>query len=257
MRRAVLGNTQLAPRHLQGLILSLFAPPAPSITPIANPRSLWDAAARTAHSLPARLAIEHCCHEARGLDVLPGTIRKFAAAGDAATAALLEGVVYREEVAHCAAGVRWLRHLHAAARALAAAGGGGGSGDGGDCGGSNEAAAAAAATAAEGAAAAAPAPLPAWAREALRYATPRDWFHSLVLQHYGPLKGPFNSEARAAAGFEPDWYEPLERGRHGGGDRGTGGGGGANGSGGAGEGAGGGLRQRREAAAAAACGGEV
>ena len=28
--------------------------------------ALWDSAAATAHSLPARLAIEHCTHEARG-----------------------------------------------------------------------------------------------------------------------------------------------------------------------------------------------
>ena len=30
-----------------------------------------------AHNLAARLAVEHCTHEARGLDVLPQTIHRF------------------------------------------------------------------------------------------------------------------------------------------------------------------------------------
>jgi uncharacterized ferritin-like protein (DUF455 family) len=35
-------------------------------------------------------------------------------------------------------------------------------------------------------------------------------FHSIVREHFrGPLKPPFNTEARKAAGFEPAWYEPL------------------------------------------------
>ena len=63
------------------------------------------------YSLPARLAVESCVHEARGLDVLPSTIAKFRNNGDEATAALLEGVVYPEEVNHCRAGVRWFRRV--------------------------------------------------------------------------------------------------------------------------------------------------
>lgn len=39
---------------------------------------LWESAAATAHSLPARLAIESCVHEARGLDMLPQTIGRCA-----------------------------------------------------------------------------------------------------------------------------------------------------------------------------------
>jgi hypothetical protein len=73
---------------------------------------LWESATATAHSLPARLAVEHCVHEARGLDVLPHTIQRLRAAGDTISADILEGVVYPEEVTHCAAGVRWLRHLY-------------------------------------------------------------------------------------------------------------------------------------------------
>ena len=38
---------------------------------------LWESAAETARSLPARLAIESCVHEARGLDVLPQTIARY------------------------------------------------------------------------------------------------------------------------------------------------------------------------------------
>jgi len=37
---------------------------------------LWESATTTAHSLPARLAVEACVHEARGLDVLPQTIAR-------------------------------------------------------------------------------------------------------------------------------------------------------------------------------------
>jgi uncharacterized ferritin-like protein (DUF455 family) len=55
---------------------------------------LWESAQKTAHSLPARLAVEHCVHEARGLDVLPTTVHKFRSNGDAESAALLEDVIY-------------------------------------------------------------------------------------------------------------------------------------------------------------------
>ena len=35
-------------------------------------------------------------------------------------------------------------------------------------------------------------------------------FHSIVRSYFrGPLKPPFNEEARKAAGFGPQWYEPL------------------------------------------------
>ncbi|GJN31551.1 hypothetical protein PR202_gb19962 [Eleusine coracana subsp. coracana] len=72
---------------------------------------LWDSAMRTSHSLLARLAVEHCVHEARGLDVLPTTISRFRAGGDEQTAKILEDVIYPEEITHCAAGVRWFRYL--------------------------------------------------------------------------------------------------------------------------------------------------
>jgi uncharacterized ferritin-like protein (DUF455 family) len=59
---------------------------------------LWRSAAATACSLPARLAVEHCVHEARGLDVLPGTVQKLRKGGDERSASLLESVIYPEEV---------------------------------------------------------------------------------------------------------------------------------------------------------------
>lgn len=71
---------------------------------------LWEAAADTAHDLLARLAVVPLVLEARGLDVTPGLIEKLEAAGDRDGAAALE-VIYREEIAHVAAGKRWFDWL--------------------------------------------------------------------------------------------------------------------------------------------------
>ena len=79
-----------------GFFLRSLTPLPPLLTPVSL-------------SLPARLAVESCVHEARGLDVLPSTIAKFRNNGDEPTAALLESIVYPEEVNHCRAGVRWFR----------------------------------------------------------------------------------------------------------------------------------------------------
>jgi hypothetical protein len=50
----------------------------------------------------------------------------------------------------------------------------------------------------------------AWVTEARRFASVEAWFHSLVRRHfYGTLRPPFNDEARARAGFGPEWYLPL------------------------------------------------
>ncbi|KAK9820099.1 hypothetical protein WJX72_006117 [[Myrmecia] bisecta] len=120
---------------------------------------LWESASASAHSLPARLAVEHCVHEARGLDVLPQTIHRFRSNEDEETASLLETVIYPEEVSHCAAGIRWIEYLH----------------------------------------------MQAHASHQVEF-----WFHALVRQHFkGLLKPPFNDDARAKAGFGPEWYLPL------------------------------------------------
>jgi len=67
---------------------------------------LWEAATVTANDLLARLAIVPLVLEARGLDVTPGTVADMSRAGDEATAALLERI-YKDEIGHVAAGMRW------------------------------------------------------------------------------------------------------------------------------------------------------
>jgi uncharacterized ferritin-like protein (DUF455 family) len=72
--------------------------------------SLWESAEDTAHSLAARLAVVHCVHEGRGLDVAGALRAKLSAGGDDASAAILSANL-AEEVTHVAEGVRWLRQL--------------------------------------------------------------------------------------------------------------------------------------------------
>ncbi|KAK7353336.1 hypothetical protein VNO80_18781 [Phaseolus coccineus] len=134
---------------------------------------LWDSANATSKDLLARLAIEHCVHEARGLDVLPTTISRFRNSGDNTTADLLENVVYPEEITHCAAGVKWFKYL--CQRSMN----------------------------------------PASEQEEESESKHEEHeviakFHAIVRAYFrGPLKPPFNEAARKAAGFGPQWYEPL------------------------------------------------
>lgn len=67
---------------------------------------LWDAAQVTAHDALARLAVVPMVLEARGLDVTPTTIDRFEAAGDTATARILNRIV-TDEVRHVRAGTKW------------------------------------------------------------------------------------------------------------------------------------------------------
>ncbi len=60
---------------------------------------LWDAARETAHDLAARLAVVPMVLEARGLDVTPITIERFAAAGDHRSARILERIL-TDEIRH-------------------------------------------------------------------------------------------------------------------------------------------------------------
>ena len=71
---------------------------------------LWEMARCTAHDPLARMAMVPRVLEARGLDVTPGMIGRFEAAGDAETARRL-GIILRDEVGHVAAGSRWFRGL--------------------------------------------------------------------------------------------------------------------------------------------------
>ena len=80
---------------------------------------LWEAASATSGDLLARLSVVPLVLEARGLDVTPGMIERLRAAGDLASAECLR-VIYRDEVKHVAAGMRWF-DWEAARRGLAAA----------------------------------------------------------------------------------------------------------------------------------------
>ena len=73
-------------------------------------KGLWQAAETTCHDLAARLAVAPMVLEARGLDVTPAMTEKLKNVGDLESAAILE-VIYREEIAHVAAGTRWFYHI--------------------------------------------------------------------------------------------------------------------------------------------------
>ncbi|OIV96815.1 hypothetical protein TanjilG_08676 [Lupinus angustifolius] len=140
---------------------------------------LWDSATATSKELLSRLAVEHCVHEARGLDVLPTTISRFRNGGDNTTADLLERVVYPEEITHCAAGVKWFKYLCQRSRKPVS--------DQEE----QEICAVESGTTTED-------------DEVISK------FHAIVRTYFrGPLKPPFNEEARKSAGFGPEWYEPL------------------------------------------------
>lgn len=145
---------------------------------------------------------------ARGLDVLPTTISRFRNGGDDCTADLLETVVYPEEITHCAAGVKWFKYLcirsMRRSNSLSTPG----------C----------------------SSPRVTQPEEGILehvesfngdFTSPPDQavlnstandeletvirtFHATVRTYFrGPLKRPFNEQARKAAGFGPQWYEPL------------------------------------------------
>lgn len=67
---------------------------------------LWDAAYATRHDALARLAVVPMVLEARGLDVTPQTIDRFASADDEPTVRILRRIL-TDEVRHVAAGTRW------------------------------------------------------------------------------------------------------------------------------------------------------
>jgi uncharacterized ferritin-like protein (DUF455 family) len=67
---------------------------------------LWEAAFATRHDAMARLAVVPMVLEARGLDVTPQTIERFASADDEPTVRILRRIL-TDEVRHVAAGTRW------------------------------------------------------------------------------------------------------------------------------------------------------
>ncbi|WP_397333608.1 MULTISPECIES: ferritin-like domain-containing protein [Pacificimonas] len=71
---------------------------------------LWQAAVDTSHDLAARLAVVPQVLEARGLDVSPATVERLRAAGDEASARIVDRI-YRDEIGHVSIGNRWFRFL--------------------------------------------------------------------------------------------------------------------------------------------------
>lgn len=71
---------------------------------------LWEMAMRSAHDPLARMALVPRMLEARGLDVTPGIMRRFAAIGDHKTVEALQ-VILDEEVGHVQFGSRWFNYL--------------------------------------------------------------------------------------------------------------------------------------------------
>jgi uncharacterized ferritin-like protein (DUF455 family) len=71
---------------------------------------MWRAAEDTAADLMGRLAVVPMVLEARGLDVTPGMIALFEAAGDTGAVEALK-VIYAEEVGHVAYGSKWFHFL--------------------------------------------------------------------------------------------------------------------------------------------------
>jgi uncharacterized ferritin-like protein (DUF455 family) len=69
---------------------------------------LWEMAEKTRADLVARLALVPRTLEARGLDASPAVRAKFASAGDAESARIVD-VILRDEIGHVAIGNRWFR----------------------------------------------------------------------------------------------------------------------------------------------------
>lgn len=71
---------------------------------------LWEAAEATSHDVAARLAVVPMVLEARGLDVTPQTITRFAAAGDQTSARILQRIL-DDEIRHVRFGTSWFAIL--------------------------------------------------------------------------------------------------------------------------------------------------
>jgi uncharacterized ferritin-like protein (DUF455 family) len=73
-------------------------------------QGMWRAAEDTRDDFLGRLAVVPMVLEARGLDVTPGMIAVFRAAGEMGAVAAME-VIYAEEVSHVAYGSKWFNWL--------------------------------------------------------------------------------------------------------------------------------------------------
>ena len=71
---------------------------------------LWTMAENTKHDVLHRMAIVPRVLEARGLDVTPAMIKKFAKINEAEIVSTLE-LIYREEIGHVYIGNKWFRYI--------------------------------------------------------------------------------------------------------------------------------------------------
>ncbi|WCT73372.1 ferritin-like domain-containing protein [Sphingomonas naphthae] len=76
---------------------------------------LWQAAGATRHDALARLAVVPMVLEARGLDVTPAMVERFARGGDGTSARILTRIL-NDEIRHVGTGVRWFGFVCAAQR---------------------------------------------------------------------------------------------------------------------------------------------
>ena len=71
---------------------------------------LWEMACKTAEDPLLRMALVPRVMEARGLDVTPGMMQRFARIGDDATVDILQTIL-RDEIQHVEVGSRWFRYF--------------------------------------------------------------------------------------------------------------------------------------------------
>lgn len=71
---------------------------------------LWEMALETAYDPLVRMALVPRVLEARGLDVTPGIMEKFASVGDNDAVNILK-IILRDEIGHVATGSRWFFYL--------------------------------------------------------------------------------------------------------------------------------------------------
>jgi len=71
---------------------------------------LWDMVCQTRDDVLHRMALVPRVMEARGLDVTPGMIKRFANIDDARAVEILQ-VIYRDEIGHVRIGNHWFRYL--------------------------------------------------------------------------------------------------------------------------------------------------
>jgi uncharacterized ferritin-like protein (DUF455 family) len=71
---------------------------------------LWESALYTAHDPMVRMALVPRVLEARGLDVMPGIVKKLGNIGDKRAVEIL-GIIHRDEIGHVEAGTRWFHYF--------------------------------------------------------------------------------------------------------------------------------------------------